>query len=256
MSKTISNKQINKNGQSNKSVKRENSEIFIEKYKELERIAQERYKLKDGISSVYYLETNKEYADIKDKICYCREVRNFLQHETKVSKEFAIIPSDEMIVLIDEVIERVRNPIKAYDICVKVIDVYYKDLNDNVYLSMMSMDHRKYTHIPILEKGIVVGMFSKSTIFNLLIDNKAISVDKTLTFKDIKEEISLDNNDSKSEKYMFISRNTTKEHISELFETSYKNADRIAVMLVTENGKNTEKLLGIITPYDVIKKIK
>lgn len=257
----MSNNNIKKNKsneiESLNNVKKENSEIFIEKYKELERITQERYNLKEGISSVYFLETNKDYLDIKDKIGYCREVRNFLQHENKVSKEFAIIPSDEMINLIEEVIERVKNPIRAYDICVKVIDVYYKGLNDNVYLSMMAMDHRKYTHIPIMNKGVVIGMFSKSTIFNLLIDNKTISIDKTITFKDIEEKISLENKDNfKSEKYMFIPRNATKEYISELFETSYRNANRIAVMLVTENGKSNEKLLGIITPYDVIKKIK
>ena len=108
-----------------------------------------------------------------------------------------------------------------------------------------------------MNKGVVIGMFSKSTIFNLLIDNKTISIDKTITFKDIEEKISLENKDNfKSEKYMFIPRNATKEYISELFETSYRNANRIAVMLVTENGKSNEKLLGIITPYDVIKKIK
>lgn len=223
---------------------------FIEKYKELENAIENRYNLKQGESPVFYLENRPEYSQMKDKISYCREVRNFLQHENMISNNFAITPSDEMINLITKIIEIVKNPKKAKDICKRIQNVYYKELNDNVFDSMMAMNHRKYSHIPILNNGVVIGVFSKSTVFNYLLDIKEFEISKKLTFRDIKNriEINIDN----SEKYVFISEDASIEHVKDVFENSYKNAMRIAMAFVTKNGLQNEKLIGIITPYDLI----
>ena len=61
----------------------DNNELFIEKYKELEYEIAKRYNLPKSTSPIPFIEKKNEYAKFAKELDYCREVRNFLQHESK-----------------------------------------------------------------------------------------------------------------------------------------------------------------------------
>ena len=164
----------------------DNNERFIEKYKELEYVITKRYNLPKTTSPILFIENKNEYLKYQKELNYCREVRNFLQHENKINDEFAVIASDEMINKLDEIINSVANPVRIKDVYVSLDKVYYKGLDNYVYPSMLSMDYKKYSHIPVLENGRLIGVFSKTSIFKYLLEEEINKLNEDLRFKDLR----------------------------------------------------------------------
>jgi len=229
------------------------TEDFLDKYKTLEELVSRKFKLASSASPIAYLEKRKEFASYEVRLAYCREIRNFLQHEPKVDGDFAVTPSKQMINVLEELIELVKNPPRCYDVAIKLENIYYRSLEDNVLKSIKEMSHGKYSHIPILKDGVVVGVFSKSSLFNYVVKNNKF-IDDTLCFKDIKEYICLKCDGS--EHYRFCKYDEKVEDVKKLFEDNYKNDNRISIVFLTKNGNKSEKLEGMVTLYDILKEQK
>ena len=224
-----------------------NNELFIEKYKELEYEITKRYHLSKTISPIPFIEKKNEYARFEKELNYCREVRNFLQHESKIKDEFAVIASDEMLEKMDEIIDAVKNPVRIKDVYVSIEKVYYKGLDSFVYPSMVSMDYKKYSHIPILENGTLVGVFSKTSIFKYLLEEENNNFNDFVKFKDIKKYISLN-----EEYYLFTTKDAPVEEIKDEVIQFFKIGKRVSIIFVTDNGEKDGKLVGLLTPYDIL----
>ena len=79
-------------------------------------------------------------------------------------------------------------------------------------------------------------------------DETIIEIDKT--FKDIENYISLENRET--EEYKFISKEYTIKQLKEDMEKSKDIGKRLDIAFITEHGKKEEKLLGLITIWDII----
>lgn len=224
-----------------------NNELFIEKYKELEYVITKRYNLSKTISPIAYIEKRNEYDRFDKELEYCREVRNFLQHEGKINNEFAVIASNEMIKKLDEIIEFVKNPIRIKDVFIPLSKVYYKSLDNYVYPSMLSMDYKKYSHIPILKDKKLIGVFSKTSIFKYLLEEDINRLNEDLSFRDIEKYISLN-----EEYYLYEKLQTPVEEVKEEVIKNFKQGKRIAIIFVTKDGTINSVLLGLLTPYDIL----
>ncbi len=224
-----------------------NNELFIEKYKELEYVITKRYNLSKTISPIAYIEKRNEYDRFDKELEYCREVRNFLQHEGKINNEFAVIASNEMIKKLDEIIEFVKNPIRIKDVFIPLSKVYYKSLDNYVYPSMLSMDYKKYSHIPILKDKKLIGVFSKTSIFKYLLEEDINRLNEDLSFRDIEKYISLN-----EEYYLYEKLQTPVEEVKEEVIKNFKQGKRIAIIFVTKDGTINSDLLGLLTPYDIL----
>lgn len=225
----------------------DNNELFIEKYKELEYVITKRYNLSKTISPIAYIEKRNEYDRFDKELEYCREVRNFLQHEGKINNEFAVVASNEMIKKLDEIIEFVKNPIRIKDVFIPLSKVYYKSLDNYVYPSMLSMDYKKYSHIPILKDKKLIGVFSKTSIFKYLLEEDINRLNEDLSFRDIEKYISLD-----EEYYLYEKLQTPVEEVKEEVIKNFKQGKRIAIIFVTKDGTINSDLLGLLTPYDIL----
>ena len=224
-----------------------NNELFIEKYKELEYVITKRYNLGKTISPIAYIEKRSEYDHFEKELEYCREVRNFLQHEGKINNEFAVIASSEMIKKLDEIIEFVRNPIRIKDVYIPLSKVYYKGLDNFVYPSMLSMDYKKYSHIPIIKDKKLIGVFSKTSIFKYLLEEDINRLNEDLSFRDIEKYISLN-----EEYYLYEKLQTPVEEVKEEVIKNFKHGKRIAIIFVTKDGTINSELIGLLTPYDIL----
>ena len=224
-----------------------NNELFIEKYKELEYVITKRYNLGKTISPIAYIEKRSEYDHFEKELEYCREVRNFLQHEGKINNEFAVTASSEMIKKLDEIIEFVRNPIRIKDVYIPLSKVYYKGLDNFVYPSMLSMDYKKYSHIPIIKDKKLIGVFSKTSIFKYLLEEDINRLNEDLSFRDIEKYISLN-----EEYYLYEKLQTPVEEVKEEVIKNFKQGKRIAIIFVTKDGTINSELIGLLTPYDIL----
>ena len=154
-----------------------------------------------------------------------------------------------MIALLEQTIEKVRNPKRARNIFIPRNKVCCRSMDDYVYPTMIEMRDNVYTHIPILEDDVVVGVFSENTLLSYLIDDEIVSIDENVKFSDIAKYLPMDKHTAES--FRFVSQNMLLSEVDDIFAEALKNVYRIGLIFVTNSGKSTEKLLGIISAWDV-----
>ncbi len=223
---------------------------FLDLYKEIEIQAVAQYGCKDDGTAVKQLEKMREFRDIKQDLAYCRHVRNVLSHNPKLKGDYPVEPSEAMISLLETVLKRVMHSLRAEDVMIKREKLLCCSINDRLHPIVEKMVLNMFTHVPILNNGIVSGVFSESTLLSYLLEEEIIEIDDEMTFSQLKKYIPLDKHSS--EKFLFVSRRALKSDIDQKFEDSTKKGDRIGLVFVTESGGNQEKLLGIITAWDLV----
>lgn len=227
-----------------------NTDIFLDKYKQLEEVVRSTYGLKDEDSISYYLNGKTKFNQFRNEIKYCQDVRNLLSHKQKVKDSFAVEPSQGMIDFIDSLINRIKGRRKCREIQIGFANVYWETLDGNVKKTIKAMRSHVYTHIPILKDGVVTGIFDENSIFNYLADNEIIEVDDALTFRNIEQYLSL--SDRELETFLFSKADRYVDELECEIESYFQKGQRVGVVFITQNGAETEKLLGIITPWDII----
>jgi len=114
---------------------------------------------------------------------------------------------------------------------------------------MVEMNENSFTHIPIVRNGVVLGVFSENTLLRFLIDEEIVSIGSNVKFSDIEKYLPIDRH--RAESFRFIGQETPVSEIEDIFADADRNADRIGLIFVTNSGKKTEKLLGIISAWDI-----
>lgn len=147
-----------------------NSEIFIEKYKELEEVVRSTYKLSQNDSISYFLTHMDKYKAYQEEIRYCQEVRNLLQHKRKINAYYPVEPADATIEFINSLIDKIKNRLKCRDICVPFQSLCYRGLSDKVYDVMLVMKQKKYSCIPIIEE--VIGFLTAWDVLKAVAKNE------------------------------------------------------------------------------------
>jgi len=150
--------------------------------------------------------------------------------------------------------EMVLNRQRCRDICIGISNVYWRKPSDSVRDAMRVMREKMYTHIPILEEGIVTGVFDENSLFTYVSgnDDEIFEIDNKLCFADISTHISMKGREM--EEFEFCSMNAYVDDVTKLFEKRFSCGKRLGLVLLTNTGKRTEPLQGIITPWDVIGK--
>jgi CBS domain-containing protein len=225
------------------------ADLFLNEYRKLEEIAVQKYGyLTDG-SAVRHLSDRPEFRNIKAELDYCREVRNILAHRSRVGNDYAVEPSDKMMELLERTVSKIMYPPRAYDVAIPKSKIVCKTLDDFVRPTMMEMEKHTYTHIPILENGIVRGVFSENTLLSYLVDDGIVDIDDSLKFSDISKYLPIENHSAES--FRFIPKDALLYDVKTLFEETLKNSDRIGMVFLTQNGKQAESVIGILTAWDV-----
>ena len=198
----------------------------------------------------YIAEKRREFSKLSGELDYCCEVRNVLSHKPTIDGKYIVDPSDEAIELIKSVRYRIENPIRASKIMIKKKDMFYCGMKDSILEAMKTMNEKVFTHTPILDdKGIVIGVFSENTLLSWMISDEYYLFGKETTFEEMNEMLPVGKHEAES--FRFISRDTPLLKINEMFETALLQNDRIGLCFVTDDGKETSPVLGIISAWDV-----
>ena len=166
------------------------TEEFLKRYRELEDLAKLKYNVEEN--AIAKMERSNEYFKYKNKIKYCREVRNFLSHNRGLENSFAVEVSEAMIKLIDELIDELT--CTANDIMIHSKFIASCKIEDKIMPAMRLMSEKCYTHIPVLENGVLKGVFSENTLLSYIIDDKIVEIDENTGVK--KENIVIPENQS------------------------------------------------------------
>ena len=221
---------------------------FLDLYKKLENTANTHYHIRGSGSAIAKLQRRQEFSNIHQELDYIRDVRNLLTHRPRIGEFYAVEPTDAMLSLLEKLIDRLEHPLSAIRIAVPLEEVLSASLDSPVLDSLEKMYKRAFSHMPILEDGKVAGVFSGSSLLNCVL-YKHIRCSGDLKFRDIKDTFTFDQHPS--ETFRFVSRDTLVSDISDMFDETLQQEERIGMIFVTENGKSDEELLGIITAWDV-----
>ena len=225
------------------------TEEFLDKYKQLESIVRSEYNLSNSDSVVNFLINNKEFKELENELDLCRDTRNLLSHTPKINGEYVVYPSEEMVKLLDTVIQKIAKPLKAANVMVKKSELCFMGMEDKVMDAMAAMKEHSYKYIPILSDGVLVGMFSAKTVMDIMISEGTDIFDGDMTFEKIKKYIAIENVSSKT--FAFVGNSALVGEIKDIFKEDVENKERINIIFVTQHGKSDEKLLGIITVWEI-----
>ncbi|MHB9307459.1 CBS domain-containing protein [Fusobacterium polymorphum] len=224
--------------------------IFRDLCNKFEDLVRIKYKVKDEEGAFYILSNQKEYKKFEKDINLIRKIRNLLSHgECKVEGKVAIEINENIIEKLKEIISLLENPPLVTSRYIS--EMFVVDLEEKLENLIKTMNEKKISHVPVLDKDKkLVGVFSENTIFSKLSDDEIIEIGKEYKVKDYEKYIKLENHSS--EYFDFIKRNEELASAQNLFNKSIKKDKKLVMLFVTENGKKTEKILGIITPWDLL----
>ena len=230
----------------------DNTVEFLDLYNRLERLIRERYHLsRDGGAIAWLLNRDKAPRALRDELDYCREVRNFLQHNERIDGSYAVIPSDAMLDALHATLSRFKAMGSADDVCTRREQIRVAALDDAVRPVLRDMAKHGYAHVPVLEDGRVVGVLSEGTVLAYLVDDMTLEIPQNATLRDLEARLSLGAHEQG--RFAFVARHEPADEVAELFQASLRQASRLAMVFVTEHGKPDERLLGIITAWDLAK---
>ena len=235
-----------------------NNDKFIELYNKLDTILREHNNISSRtISCIKRYEDElkvSQFESVRNRgfaLESIRNVRNTLIHDAKIYSIDAFDINDKVILFLEKEIDYLLNPKRLIDIAVKIENVYSVSLNDNLQDVIFYLSKHKISHAPLLdENGILLGVFSESTLFSYLLKHNEVSITNDTKIKDFYEYLLIDNHSSERFEFLPYNKYVTSLNIS--LNKKAKHEKRIAMIFLTKTGRKDEKILGIMTSSDFI----
>lgn len=203
-------------------------------------------KIKALVSKNSIIRNNKKILDLM------RRARNVDSHELDGRYEYVVCTSPEINDKFESIINELKNPPFILDskACIKRQNIYSRNLNDNIYETIKEMTNKLYTHVPIFDDGKFVGVFSESTLLDMVNLEGVILIEEDMTFKNIKEALKVEKHSM--EDFIFIPRTKNIYEVEDIFKNYFSNQKRIGCIYITANGRPGESILGMTTAWDVL----
>lgn len=224
---------------------------FLDKYRALEEALVKKYgsEEKSFGSPVVRFIGDKESEHWRDKLNICREIRNLLSHHAEFGGERIIQPSEMMIRFLEEVTEYVRRPPPALSCATLFADILKTTPSQKAQTVMKKMERQGFSHVPVIENGSCVGVFSVSTVFTYCLIHGMTAIKDDMLISDFAEILPPEKHST--ERFRFVGREATLYDVRMLFERAGTHR-RLAAVFVTDNGSQHGRILGMITATDII----
>ena len=227
---------------------------FLDAYKTLERVLEEKYREAPRHFNSLVMEylNDPESEPYREDMDLCREVRNLLVHRADMQGEPPIMPSQALIAKIEEIVAYATNPPLAISVATPAEQLVTTHPGQRTLTVMHKMTQSGYSHIPVLDYGKFVGIFSVSTLFSFAKEYPERGIGQNSRIGDFLQWLDIDSHCT--ERFCFMPQNVGLFTARHAFETVGSDKKRLAMILLTKTGKPNEEILGVLTPWDVMKK--
>lgn len=232
-----------------------NSTRFLDIYNELDVFMKQEITNHNGeghVAMIKKMAKNRRISsnDKDDLIFFATSLRNTMIHNTYKGCTSSIIePHDYIVSKYDGIKNKIKNPPIALDIAIKAEDIFTTTMKSVALDVMKEMNKNTYTHVPVFENERIIGVFSENSVFSYMVKNEDVLIEKDVKIEEFIDFIPLEKHES--EFFEFVPKNKLVIDIEEMFQKELINRKRLSVVFITESGKPTEKILGIITAWDV-----
>lgn len=234
-----------------------NAQTFLDHYAAIERYLRRLYGTREYHESFLQLIAKAEpknavvayyAADLKEY----GELRNAIVHK-RVPGDGAIIaePHSFVVERMANIRNMIEHPTKAADVMTKPI--YTVTTRDLLYPTAQIMFKNVYTHVPVYDGTAFVGVLSESAILRWI--GQKLSSEEELHVTHTIGELAnwLDQSGNKFNDYEFMPQTMIVLDVKKRFEHALADGRRLGAIFITKTGKNTEKILGMITAWDLPK---
>lgn len=228
---------------------------YVKIYNEIDHYLDEILWIKDTQIYVWYSEKLKKLRDSRkiNQSSFIRHYYNTFYNFGKIRNEILHNYPDKINVndfAIDEIIrfrDMLFNQLKWGELF--QADVFTCTINDKLIDIVRIMKEKLYTHIPVYDWENFVDVMTESTVVYGL--TKYIDWDGNLILENVQIKDILEEN--QNDTYEFISKNMSVYEIKEKFERFIINGKRLWALFITNLWKKEEKLLWIVTAWDLPK---
>ena len=226
-----------------------NAEKFLEIYNKVEKLLTEpnsqegeRFKAKIEKSTKPVIQKNKQ--KLKDY----GDLRNAIVHNNKIGGNYIAIPLDEVVKSFEDILATLENPPRVFPRFKR--EVKGTNRNEKLNSILGVLREKSYSQMPIFDNDgkKVIEIINTNTIARWLgrnINYEGI-MEENPTVDELFQDIEFNEN------YEFVSREwdiyTAHNFFTEHLEKNSRNLDAI---FITQNGRNGEALLGLITVADI-----
>lgn len=150
---------------------------------------------------------------------------------------------------LDLILKLIDNPPVIGNIFSK--SVFTASSNEITEVVLRAMQQKLYTHVPIYDDNKFIGLLTETTLLDWLVEN--INEGRAQFYKRRICDINLSYLNSKANRFLFAPAGTSIFDVYQKFLNAIDGNARLGAILITENGKRDERLLGIITAWDLPK---
>ena len=180
----------------------------------------------------------------KTELARIADLRNIIVHDKFKPYEYIAVPTDTVIARLEHIEKSSVSPRTACSEFRRA-EVIRVKLNETVDDVLKKVYHLDFSQFPVYDGERFVGLLTENGITRWLADY-AQNHDSILLFTDATVQNVLEKEERRSN-FKFVPRTMTIDEVIYAF----KNRQDLEAVLVTANGQEHEKLLGIGTRWDI-----
>ena len=233
-----------------------NAQLFIEEFNKLEAYFRKRENADNWVGFAELLARQSKSSAVvnnyKKELRDLGDLRNAIVHQSRNYDDPIAEPHSETITHLQEIYTHITKPQTARDIASTA--VYTATANDDLGDVLKKMGQEGFTQTPILnEGGTVESVLSEHALLVCMahVYDKGDFILEAAKVGDIARYLDAPTGQDTNTIYLFISSNRPALEVKDLYSKSMDGDKRLMCVFVTKNGKVTEKLEGMITPWDL-----
>ncbi|RAK23063.1 putative transcriptional regulator [Anoxybacillus vitaminiphilus] len=203
----------------------------------------------DAFTSLVHI-TSKKHAlirSVKEELLQYAKLRNAIVHEKYYPGQYIAEPHLHVVQRIERVCEELEQPKLALTVASKPVVYFYEQ--DDVQDVLQAISRYGFSQFPIYKtNGQCVGLVTEGGILKYIhkhmdkgkFDFSGVKTSHILPFE--KEHI-----------IVYVSAETDIYEIEEIYSDYQEKGRKLESIIITQNGNQNEKPLGMITSWDLTK---
>lgn len=229
-----------------------NGERFIAAFNKIDKLLKKELSIQRHTSFARMIEAARRKHPIVQKyemdLKKFAELRNIIVHE-QIAPDYIIAePHDEIVEKIEHILELLESPVKVFPRFQRSV----KSFQYHVELGKVLKVIQKYSYsqFPIYQGREFIGLLTHNGISAWLAH---YDHDCSVNIQDIPiSEVII--YETHRNNCLFVPKDLLLYEAKNLFVTHFqRKMTRLDALLITDNGSKCEKLLGIVTPTDVLQ---
>lgn len=179
----------------------------------------------------------REYGDLRNAIVHHRTEFNYAIAE----------PHDDVVRLMEYIEQELSRPHTVGDLFTR--KVFTLRASDKLATGLKVIREKRFNQIPIYEGGHFIGLVTAMGITYWLADK---STEENIS-REMPTLLDIYHHEKRKKTYRFVPMGLSVYGAEEYFKKAVESGNRLEALLITENGQPHEKLLGIVTPLDLMQ---